>query len=223
MRSLDVEAVGGPALTVSDAIALGPGLVLQGMRLRFHSNEEVFGESESADYVYRVVSGAVRTIKFSSDGRRQIMGFHLPGDVFGLELGGEHTLSAEAIGVVEVAAIRRSLVESAAAQNSGAAKALMQLMSLQLHNAQAHALMLGRKGAGERVAAFLLQFGERFASRCEIDLPMSRADIADYLGLTIETVSRVFTQMERNRAIALPSSRHVVVRDRCALEMLQAA
>lgn len=83
--------------------------------------------------------------------------------------------------------------------------------------------MLGRRGAGERVAAFLLQLADRVTAQCEIDLPMSRADIADYLALTIETVSRAFTQMERDRTIALPSSRHVVVRDRCALELLEAA
>jgi CRP/FNR family nitrogen fixation transcriptional regulator len=83
--------------------------------------------------------------------------------------------------------------------------------------------VLGRKGAGERVAAFLLSLADRVTTSCEIDLPMSRADIADYLALTIETVSRAFTQMERDRTIALPSSRHVVVRDRCALETLEAA
>ena len=223
MRSLDVEPVGGPALAVANAIALGPGLVLQGTRLRFRSNEEVIGEGEPADYIYRVVSGAVRTIKFGADGRRQIMAFHFPGDVFGLEFGAEHSLSAEAVGVSEIAAVRRSLIEAAAAQDTGAAQALTRLVSRQLQAAQAHALMLGRKGAGERVAAFLLQLAERVASSREIDLPMSRADIADYLALTIETVSRAFTQMERDHAIALPSSRHVVVRDRCALETLQAA
>jgi CRP/FNR family nitrogen fixation transcriptional regulator len=212
-----------PTVQVSDAIALGPGLVLQGSRMRYRRDEEIFGEGEPAEYVYRVVAGAVRTIRFASDGRRQIMAFHLPGDVFGLEMGAEHSLSAEAIGEAEVALIRRSLIDNAAAQDVGAAQALMRLMSRQLHNAREHALVLGRKGAGERVAAFLIQLSERFASGREIDLPMSRADIADYLALTIETVSRAFTQMERDHAIALPSSRHVVVRDRCALEMLQAA
>lgn len=119
--------------------------------------------------------------------------------------------------------VRRSLIETAAAQDVKAAQALIGLMSRELASAQEHALVLGRKGAGERVAAFLLQLGERVASRRDIDLPMSRADIADYLALTIETVSRAFTQMERDHAIDLPSSRHVVVRDRTALEHLQAA
>lgn len=223
MRDLTLESTGGPVRHVADSIALGPGLVLQGTRMRFKRNEEIFGEGESADYVYRVVSGAVRTIRFSSDGRRQILGFHLPGDVFGLEAGAKHSLSAEAVVDADLALVRRSQIDSAAAQDTSAAHALLELMRRQLNSAQEHALVLGRKGAGERVAAFLLQLSDRFTQHCEIDLPMSRADIADYLALTIETVSRAFTQMERDHTIALPSSRHVVVRDRCALEMLEAA
>jgi CRP/FNR family nitrogen fixation transcriptional regulator len=84
-------------------------------------------------------------------------------------------------------------------------------------------LVLGRKGAGERVAAFLLQLANRFVAKREMELPMSRADIADYLGLTIETVSRAFSEFERQSAIALPSSRHVVMRNPLALHHLEAA
>ncbi len=223
MRDFVTEASGGPVRQVSDAISLGPGLVLQGTRMRFKRNEEIFGEGEAADYVYRVISGAVRTIRFSNDGRRQILAFHLPGDVFGIESGSVHALSAEAICDGDVALVRRSAIDAAAAQNTTAARALIGYMQRELQRAQEHALVLGRKGAGERVAAFLLQLAPAAAAPCEIDLPMSRADIADYLALTIETVSRAFTQMERDRAIALPSSRHVVVRDRGALEILEAA
>lgn len=223
MRDLGIETSGGLTRQVSDSIALGPGLVLQGTRMHFRRNEEVFGEGEAATYVYRVVLGAVRTIRFSSDGRRQILNFYLPGDIFGLECGGKHTLSAEAIGEADLSLVRRSLIDTAAKQDASAAQALIVLMQRQLQAAQDHALVLGRKGAGERVAAFLLQLADRVTVQCEIDLPMSRSDIADYLALTIETVSRAFTQMERDHTIALPSSRHVVVRDRCALELLEAA
>lgn len=224
MRDFAVEAGGGALRpTVSDAISLGPGLALQGTRMHFGRNAEIFGEGEQAEYLYRVVSGAVRTIRFSSDGRRQILAFHLPGDVFGLEPGAKHTLSAEAIGEAEVSMVRRSLIDAAANEDVAAARALLTLMQRELLATQEHALVLGRRGAGERVAAFLLKLADRVTSSCEIDLPMSRADIADYLALTIETVSRAFTQMERDRAIALPSSRHVIVRDRCALELLEAA
>ncbi|MBX3428315.1 MAG: helix-turn-helix domain-containing protein [Hyphomonadaceae bacterium] len=223
MRDLGIETLGGPPRQVSDSIALGPGLVLQGTRVHFRRNEEVFGEGEDAEYVYRVVTGAVRTIRFSSDGRRQILNFYLPGDVFGLECGKQHTLSAEAVADCDLSLVRRSLIDTAAKQDASAAQAVIGMMQRQLQNAQEHALVLGRKGAGERVAAFLLKLADRVTAQCEIDLPMSRADIADYLALTIETVSRAFTQMERDHTIALPSSRHVVVRDRCALELLEAA
>ncbi len=223
MHDLGIETLGGPSRQVSASIALGPGLVLQGTRLHFRRNEEVFGQDEAAEYVYRVVSGAVRTIRFSSDGRRQILNFYLPGDVFGLECGKQHTLSAEAVTDCDLALVRRSLIDTAAKQDAAAAQAVIGMMQRQLQNAQEHALVLGRRGAGERVAAFLLQFADRLTAQCDIDLPMSRADIADYLALTIETVSRAFTQMERDHTIALPSSRHVVVRDRCALELLEAA
>lgn len=206
-----------------DSIEFGPSLTLRGVRMRFERNEEIFGESETAEYVYRVVSGAVRTMRFSSDGRRQILGFHLPGDVFGWELGGTYTLSAEAVSAADVIMVRRSLVEKASAQDLQAAYAVLALTAQSLNTARDHAVVLGRKGAGERVAAFLLQLADRFVSRTELDLPMSRADIADYLGLTIETVSRAFSEMERQCAIALPSSRHVVVRNPTALAQLQIA
>jgi CRP/FNR family transcriptional regulator, nitrogen fixation regulation protein len=214
------KVCGAPA---QDVIAFGPTLTLRGMRVRFERNEEIFGEAETAEYVYRVVSGAVRTMRFSSDGRRQILGFHLPGDVFGLELDDTHTLSAEAVAGSELVMVRRSLVDKAAGQDLHAARAVLALTAQSLNSARDHALVLGRKGAGERVAAFLLQLADRFVSRNELDLPMSRADIADYLGLTIETVSRAFSEMERQCAIALPSSRHVVMRNPSVLLQLEAA
>jgi CRP/FNR family nitrogen fixation transcriptional regulator len=222
MRTLSTISSPSSSLA-SGAIALGPGLALQGVSAHYRRNEEIFGQGEPASYVYRVVSGAVRTVRFTSDGRRQIMAFHLPGDVFGLELEDAHVLSAEAVNDAEVSVVRRSLIERAAAQDVDAAQALMRLMSRQLATAREHTLVLGRKGADERVAAFLLEIGARLSPKREIELPMSRADIADYLALTIETVSRSFTQMERDNAIELPSSRHVVLRDRFALEQLQAA
>lgn len=209
--------------TTGDTIDLGPALSLRGTRMRFDRNAEIFGENEPAEYIYRVVSGAVRTMRFSNDGRRQILGFHLPGDVFGVETGDEHSCSAEAVNDAEVVMVRRSLLEKAAQDDTRAAFGWLQLTSRDLRSAQDHALILGRKGAGERVAAFLLRFADRFMRGQDLDLPMSRADIADYLGLTIETVSRAFTEMERQHAIALPSSRHVVMRNRSALMQLEAA
>jgi CRP/FNR family nitrogen fixation transcriptional regulator len=207
----------------TDTIDFGPHLSLRGTRMRFDRNSEIFGQDEPADYVYRVVSGAVRTMRFSSDGRRQILAFHLPGDVFGAETDEVHSVAAEAVMNTEAVMVRRSLLEKAADESPRAARCWLRFTADHLRRAQEHALILGRKGAGERVAAFLLGFADRFMRGQDIDLPMSRADIADYLGLTIETVSRAFTEMERQHAIALPSSRHVVMRNRSTLVQLEAA
>ncbi len=155
--------------------------------------------------------------------RRQILGFHLPGDIVGLEFGQVHTLSAEAVASSKLVMVRRSVLGKAAAESTTIAGALLTLTAKTLDQAREHAMVLGRKGASERVAAFLLELADRMPSNPDVDLPMSRADIGDYLGLTIETVSRSFSEMERQRAIALPSSRHVVMRSRMALVQLQAA
>ena len=170
-----------------------------------------------------VSAGAVRKMRFSSDGRRQILAFCLPGDVFGLELGDVHELSAEAVTDAEIIMVRRSLVEKAAFDDPRAARDWLKHASHKLTRARQHALILGLKSASERVGAFLLDISERFVRGQDFDLPMSRADIADYLGLTIETVSRAFTDMERRHAIDLPTSRHVVMRSRAALAHMQAA
>lgn len=224
MRDLGIESAGG--LVVANqrehGIALGQ-THCPGVLVRFARNAEIFGADEPADHVYKVLSGTVRTVRFSADGRRQIMAFHMPGDVFGLERGADHEFTAESVTDCELLAIKRSVIQRAAAEHLDAAQALLQIAANQLDRAQEHVLLLGRKGAGERVAGFLLSLADRFTAKGELDLPMSRLDIADYLALTIETVSRAFTQMERDHAIGLPNSRHVVVRDRGALELLQAA
>jgi len=189
--------------------------------LSFARGEEVYGEGEPAEFLYRVKSGCVRTYKVLSDGRRQIGAFYLPGDVFGLEAGDEHALSAEAITPSKVQAVKRSALMSRAASDSRMAQHLLEVTAAELRRAQSHMLLL-IKSAQERVAGFLLEMANRAKTRSEVDLPMSRQDIADYLGLTIETVSRTLTQLENACAITLPSSRHIVLRDRAALNVLNA-
>ena len=211
------------ARLTADTIEFGPALFLRGTRMHFERNAEIFGEGEAAEYLYQIVSGAVRTMRFTSDGRRQILGFHLPGDIFGIELGQVHSLTAEALDSTQVIMVRRSLLEKAAAEDPRAARCWLEHASKTITTARDHALLLGRKGAGERVAAFLLGISERFVRAQDFKLPMSRADIADYLGLTIESVSRAFTEMERQCAIDLPTSRHVVMRNRPSLAMAAAA
>jgi CRP/FNR family nitrogen fixation transcriptional regulator len=195
-----------PAATVQDGI---------GVRMQYDRDEEVFGEGEASRYVYRVLSGAVRTYRLLSDGRRQIVEFHMAGDVFGLDGDGHHTLGAEAIRATSLQVMRR---EAFLHEEHGAEAAIAALLK-KFQRAQAHMLLLGRHTACERVASFLLDFHRR-AGAIAIDLPMSRQDIADYLGLTIETVSRTFTQLQSSGLIDLISCRRVVLRNPSALERI---
>lgn len=192
---------------------------LMGATMTFSRNAEIFGENEPADYLYKIISGAVRTYKILSDGRRQIGGFYLPGDVFGLEFADEHSLAAEAITDIKVRVIKRSALAALADRNAGTARELYALTACELRRAQARILLLV-KSAQERVASFLLDMAERAAADNAIDLPMSRQDIADYLGLTIETVSRTLTALETAAAIDVPTSRRIVLRNLGALSRL---
>jgi CRP/FNR family transcriptional regulator, nitrogen fixation regulation protein len=190
-----------------------------GSQVRFGPHEEIFGEAEPAEYVYKVTKGAVRTYKILCDGRRQIGGFYLPGDIFGLEVGEEHQFSAEAINDVTVLVVRRSVIVSMAERDCDTARELWSFTGRELNRVQEHLLLLV-KTAQQRVASFLLEMSVRLAAVDSIELPMSRQDIADYLGLTIETVSRTMTQLVSEQAIGLPSSRRIVLRNSGALRQL---
>jgi CRP/FNR family nitrogen fixation transcriptional regulator len=213
--SFDVQQrkTGGEA-TVADVMDM------MGARMRFSRNAEIFGEDEPADYLYKVASGAVRICKLMSDGRRQIGAFYLPGDVFGLESDAVHLFSAEAVGDCEVLVVKRSAFMAETARQPDLVSQLWTQTMDHLKRAQSHMLLLGRKNAQERIAAFLLELAERLSCSGDIKLPMSRQDIADYLGLTIETVSRTLTQLERDGLIAIPVSRQIVLRNRAALGVM---
>jgi CRP/FNR family transcriptional regulator, nitrogen fixation regulation protein len=212
-----------PRLNATHRSAPTPGgfgaMELMGTQMTFGPNEEIFGENEPAEYVYKVMKGAVRTYKILSDGRRQIGGFYLPGDIFGLEIGKAHQFSAEAINDAAILVIRRSAVVSLAERDCDAARALWNFTGRELHRVQEH-MMLLVKSAQQRVACFLLEMSERLAATESLELPMSRQDIADYLGLTIETVSRTMSQLVSEHAIGLPTSRRIVLRNRGALREL---
>jgi CRP-like cAMP-binding protein len=199
--------------------SLGETMQLMGAAMSFRRNAEIFGENEPADYVYKVVSGSVRTYKILGDGRRQIGGFYMPGDVFGIELDGEHTLSAEAIADAKVLLVKRSAVEAIADRDASIARELFLLTARELQRARERILLLV-KSAQERVAGFLLEMAGRANDGNAIALPMSRQDIADYLGLTIETVSRTLTSLEAAATIEVPTSRRIVLRDRSALRRM---
>jgi CRP/FNR family transcriptional regulator, nitrogen fixation regulation protein len=186
-----------------------------GAIMPFARNSEIYGVNERSKYLYKVFKGSVRTYKVSEDGRRQISAFYLPGDVFGFEVGDEHTLSAEAIVDCQLLVIRRTSVATLATRDSSVARQLWAMTAAELQRAQDHVMLL-IKTAQERVVWFLLEMSKRSSSD-EINLQMSRQDIADYLGLTIETVSRTLTKLENAAAIALPTARHVVLCNRKAL------
>jgi CRP/FNR family transcriptional regulator, nitrogen fixation regulation protein len=194
---------------------------VMGAPMSFARNAEIYGEGEPADYLYKVISGTVRTYKVLSDGRRQIGAFYMPGDVFGFETSDEHTFSAEAISDSKVLVIKRSALVALAERDNDVARQLWALTGRELSRVQDHILLL-IKTAQERVAGFLLEMAERASNGNALELPMSRQDIADYLGLTIETVSRTLTTLENAAAIELPSSRRIVLRNRSALSRLNA-
>ena len=194
---------------------------LMGALMPFARNTEIYGENEPADYLYKVVSGTVRTYKVLVDGRRQIGAFYLPGDIFGLETGDDHTFSAEAITDCKIIVSKRSPVVALAARDNDVARQMWALTARELQRVQDHVLML-IKSAEERVASFLLELADRAPGTGAIELPMSRQDIADYLGLTIETISRTLTQMEKTAAIELPTSRRILLRNPSALRRLNA-
>jgi len=192
-----------------------------GAVMPFARNTEIYGESDPVEYLYRVIKGSVRTCKVFRNGRRQIAAFYLPGDVFGFEAGDRHTLSAEAIVNCQLLVLRRAAVAALAARERSVGDQLWAMTVAELHRARDQ-VMLVVKSAQERVAGFLLEMSRRSHDSDHITLPMSRQDIADYLGLTIETVSRALTQFKDAKAIALPTARHIVLRDREALKRLNA-
>jgi CRP/FNR family nitrogen fixation transcriptional regulator len=177
---------------------------------------EIYGEKEPADYVYQVSCGAVRSYKLLSDGRRQIGAFHLARDIFGLENSKVHRFTAEAIVDTTLRLVRRRSLESVAGRDVQVANNLLNLTASNLQHAEDHMLLLGRKTALERVAAFLLEMDRRLTAADFIALPMCRRDIADYLGLTLETVSRALSHLHDRGILGFlgPSQRQIVLLDR---------
>jgi CRP/FNR family nitrogen fixation transcriptional regulator len=192
---------------------------MMGAPMPFGRNVEIYGEKEPAEFLYKVTTGAVRTYKILADGRRQIQAFHLPGDVFGFEFENEHTLSAEAIVDSRVLILKRSTIETLAAHDHEVARELWALTARELQRVQGHVTLL-IKTAQERVITFLLEMADRAPSGNAVQLPMSRQDVADYLGVTIETVSRTLSSLETAAAIELPTSRRIILRDQTALSRL---
>lgn len=179
----------------------------------------VFHEGDEAAYSYKVLAGAIRLSKMMSDGRRQIAEFALPGDFIGLDWLDHHAMTAEAISDATLVGYSKERLERLGEENADVRAELFSTLRHDLWAAQNHLVILGRQSAMERVAGFLLQMAARSRQQggTVIDLPMARQDIADYLGLTIETVCRMFTKLRMSGVIDLPDRRTVAVRNRPAL------
>ena len=179
---------------------------LSGPALTFPAGAEIYAEGDRAGTLYQVAVGVVRVYRLLADGRRQICAFHMPGEIFGFEAGRERHFFADAVNTVALKPLRPG-------SEAEMSQELLKLALTSLTRAHDHLLTVGRNDASGRVAAFLLEIADRQGTRDidSIDLPMSRLDIADYLGLTIETVSRVFTRLREQGVIRLASTRHVDV------------
>jgi CRP/FNR family nitrogen fixation transcriptional regulator len=203
------------AYALDDPRAARPGSALtevidrQGVLCNFARDEEIYAQGDEVEYLYRLVRGAVRTTRLASDGRRQVGDFYYPGDLFGLEPGPDHQFAAEALSRCEVQILRRTAVR-AFAGDAELDRAILDATRRELQRVQEHVLLLGRKGAREKVAAFLMGLAGGAAN--DVEVPMGRQDIADYLGLTIETVSRTLTQLQGEDVVEFAASRRFHVK-----------
>jgi CRP/FNR family transcriptional regulator, nitrogen fixation regulation protein len=192
-----------------------------GVSVFFAPKTRIFHENDPADNVYKVVCGSVCTCKILSDGRRQIVAFYLPGEFFGFECADEHSLSAEAVSNAKVLVIKKRVLAAAAGLDAAIERQVVLLMASELSRLQERVLLL-LKNAPERMGEFILDMEKRATVGDYVELPMLRQDIADYLGLTIETVSRILTTLGKYGAIKVLSRQRIAIRNRSLLKTVMA-
>ncbi|MCO8030280.1 helix-turn-helix domain-containing protein [Brevundimonas diminuta] len=183
------------------------------LALTYGSGQQIYAEGDRAHSVYAVVSGAVRTVRHSADGRRQIGGFYYPGELFGLEAEEERLFAAEAIRPTRIRSIRRETATQ---------RVIIETALQELSRANQHLAMLGRRSAEEKIASFLLDLA-RAGPAHQAALPMSRQDMADYLGLALETVSRVLGRFQEEEIVVFASCREFSILKRFRLLRLASA
>lgn len=206
--------------TARPASALADAFERHGLRMTYARDEEIYAQDDEVELLYQVVRGVIRTSRLTVEGRRQVGDFYYPGDIFGLEPGPDHRFAAEALANCEVLVVRHSAVR-AFAGDAELDRAILEATRQEMERLQDHVMMLGHKSARERVASFLMSIAQG-REGVQVDLPMGRQDMADYLGLTIETVSRMLTQLQGDAIVEFPSSRRFQVRKWTALEALAA-
>jgi CRP/FNR family transcriptional regulator, nitrogen fixation regulation protein len=181
-------------------------------------DDEIVAQEDPATWCYLVVSGCMRTVRLMEDGRRHVGEFLFAGDLFGWEALDNHDFGAEAVTPVTLRRYARRDLERLADQDREVARALRELSSSRLHSGREHMVLLSRKTASERIASFLLEMAARNSTgaKSTIELPMSRSDVGDYLGLTIETVCRRLTRLRLDGTIAIDGTK-IAIRDHAAL------
>jgi CRP-like cAMP-binding protein len=211
------RSVAAPLLTLDDHLSRAP---LQGVEAKEH----VFAEGDGRSHVYRIETGAVCLYRVMTDGRRQVLGFAYPGDLIGLGTSGAHPFNAQAIRASRLRALPWATVQTIARRDPAFGIKLYEVISEELEAARDLLMSTGQRTAIERIAAFLLAMSRRIERRGgtadAIELPMTRSDIGDFLGLTIETVSRTFTKLRQRRVIDLKQCALVQILDIDALEEL---
>ena len=188
---------------------------------RFESKEHVFCEGDARTHVFQIEDGVVMIYQMLNDGRRQIVDFAYPGDFIGLGTTGEHLFSAEATSAIKVRCFSAASLEQTARHNPSLALQLYRAVSLELLAARVLLVAIGQRSAMERVATFLLMLHRRSSTTTDtIQLPMRRADIGDFLGLTIETVSRTITKLRTMRVIEVAHGTEIRITNLDRLEDL---
>jgi CRP/FNR family transcriptional regulator len=229
--SVDMQASPCAACTVRDMAFCGvlnedqmPRLLSILTTIEIEPHQPIIDEGEPADYLFNVTGGAVKLYKLLPDGRRQITGFLFEGDFLGIAMNEKYAYSAEALGHVTLCRFSRRKLEGLLDEFPKLEKRILGIASNELVQAQDQILLLGRKTAREKIVSFLLSLSDRAVKRgtdnTPISLPMGRADIADYLGLTTETVSRTITNLKRDSFIRLLQGGKVDLPDLGALRDL---
>jgi CRP-like cAMP-binding protein len=218
-RARQKEAA-GPPMSLSDHIKS----IADGMELQFARGETIFSQDEPADYVYRLARGTARLCRYMPDGRRYVLDFFLPGDIIGFAECPDLAASAEAVSEVRVTAFPRSWLDRLAENDEGLRRQVLCHLSASLLTAQHHLFVLGCQKAKERLASFLLRLADRLSvlEGERLNLTMSRQDIAEHLGVTVETISRMMTALRSDGTILIPNAHQIILRDVTALRTLAA-
>ena len=197
-----------------------------GKHAMFAPKEALFSQGEVSTRIFIVTEGVVRLYKLLSDGRRQVIGFKLAGDIVGLSAAETHALSGDAINHVAACQLSKQSFARFSHEKPAMLRKMNELANRELARAHERMMLLGRFSADEKMASFLVGWRERLAglgrAKIDVPLPMSRRDIADYLGLTIETVSRTFTKLEKENVVAVIPGGVRIVDERRAVQLAAA-